>query len=117
MKPGDQIMFNAESKNVVLKKVNPALFSAWKEDYLHFENTLLSDIVLKLENRYKVNITIDDALAHKEWITMTIENESIEEVLELIKLSSSLQYTIKDNQITIYEWPKSLNSLDYETIL
>lgn len=103
MKPGDQIMFNAQSKKVVLKKVNPSLFSAWKEDFLHFENTLLSDIVLKLENRYKVNITIDSALAHKEWITMTIENESIEEVLELIKLSSSLQYKIKDKQITIYE--------------
>jgi transmembrane sensor len=103
MKPGDQIMFNAQSKKVTLKKVNPTHYSAWKEDHLHFENMLLYDIVIKLENRYKVNITIDEELARREWLTMTIENESIEEVLELIKLSSRLQYRIKDNQITIYE--------------
>jgi len=103
MQPGDQIIFNAQSKKVVLKKVNPSHYTAWKEDYVHFENNSLDDIVLRLENRYKVNITIDAALAQKESITMTIENESIEEVLELIKLSSSLQYTIKDKQITIYE--------------
>jgi len=103
MKPGDQIMFNAQSKKVTLKKVNPTNFSAWKEDHIHFENALLYDIAIKLENRYKVNITIDEELARRESITMTIENEPIEEVLELIKLSSRLQYKIKDNQITIYE--------------
>ena len=103
MKPGDQIMFNAHSKKVTLKKVNPTLYSAWKEDHLHFENTLLSEIVVKLENRYKVDISIDEELAHRESLTITIENEPIEEVLELIKLSSRLQYKIKGSQITIYE--------------
>ena len=103
MKPGDQIMFNTQSKKVTVKKVNPTHYSAWKEDHLHFENTMLSDIVIKLENRYKVDITIDEELAGREWLTMTIEDETIEEVLELIKLSSRLQYRIKDHQITIYE--------------
>jgi transmembrane sensor len=103
MKPGDQIMFNAQSKKVVLKKVNPQHYSAWKEDQLRFENTPLRDIVLKLENRYKVNITIDSVLARKEWITMTIENENIEEVLELIKLSSRLEYKITAKEIIIFE--------------
>lgn len=103
MKPGDQIMFHAPSKKVIRKKVNPYYYSAWKEDHLHFENTPLSDIVLQLENRYKVNITIDSTLARREWITMTIEDESIEEVLQLIKLSSSLQYKITDEEITIFE--------------
>ncbi|MBA4055636.1 MAG: hypothetical protein C0490_13055 [Marivirga sp.] len=103
MKPGDQIMFHTSSKKVVRKKVNPSYYSAWKEDHLHFENKPLSDIVLKLENRYKVNITIDSVLAQNEWITMTIEDESIEEVLQLIKLSSSLQYKITDKEIIIFE--------------
>ncbi len=103
MKPGDQIMFHARSKKVVLKKVNPQHYSAWKEDYLRFDNTPLSDIILKLENRYKVDITIDSALAKKEWITMTIEDESIEEVLQLIKLSSNLEFKISDKKILIFE--------------
>jgi ferric-dicitrate binding protein FerR (iron transport regulator) len=103
MKPGDQITVNTELKKVVKDKVDPSDYSAWKEERLIFDNVPLSEIVLKLENRYKVNIVIDTALAQRERLTMTIEHETIDEVMELIRLSSQIKYKKEKSQIVIYE--------------
>ncbi|HEY0772265.1 MAG TPA: FecR domain-containing protein, partial [Sphingobacteriaceae bacterium] len=103
MAPGDQITINNTAQTVERKKVNPLNFTAWKEEKLVFDNTRLSDIVLKIENRYKVDIVIDDSLAYRERMTMTIEHEPIEEILEMIHLSSQLNYRIENATIVIYE--------------
>lgn len=103
MKPGDQIILNTQVNDVVVKKVNPFDVSAWKEDKLVFDNTPLSEVIAKLENRYKVNIKIDSKKALRERLSMTIEQEDIEEVLDLIKLSSRLQIKMEGNEIVLYE--------------
>lgn len=103
MQPGDQITFNSKKREIEVNHVDPADFSAWKEDKLIFDDTPLQDIILKLENRYSVDIVIEEHLAKSERLTMTIEHETIEEVLELIRLSSRLRYTINKRQILLYE--------------
>lgn len=103
MAPGDQITVRKQQQQVVFAKVDPSDFSAWKEDKIVFDNALLGDIILKLENRYHVDIIIDEAIARREHLTMTIEQEPIEEILEMIQLSSRLNYRKENNQIIIYE--------------
>lgn len=103
MKPGDQITINNTAQTIERKKVDPYNFTAWKEEKLVFDNTRLSDIILKIENRYKVDIIIDDSLAYRERLTMTIEHEPIEEILEMIHLSSQLNYKLENETIRIYE--------------
>jgi transmembrane sensor len=103
MIPGDQITINKTAQTVIRKKVNPTNFTAWKEDKIVFDNAPLKDIILKLENRYHVHITIDDKIAQRERLSMTIENEPIEDILEMIQLSSDLNYKIEKETILIYE--------------
>jgi transmembrane sensor len=103
MAPGDQITIHQHEQRIIRKKVNPTNFSAWKESKLVFDNALLADIIAKLENRYPVNIIIDSAIAQRERLTMTIEHEPIEDILEMIQLSSMLDYRIEKDQILIYE--------------
>ena len=103
MKPGDQIILDTRLNDVVVKKVNAFDVSAWKEERLVFDNTPLSEVIAKLENRYKVNIKIDSKKALRERLSMTIEQEDIEEVLDLIKLSSRLQIKMEGNEIVLYE--------------
>ena len=103
MKPGDQIILNTKLNNVIVQKVDPSDFSAWKEEKLIFDNTPLSEVIAKLENRYKVNITIKSEKAKSERLSMTIEQEDIQEVLDLIKLSSRLQIKTEKNEIILFE--------------
>ena len=103
MKPGDQVTFEKASNNVMLKKVDPSNYSAWKEVVLEFENEPLNTIVSKLENRFKVRIEIDSLISARENLTMTIKDESLDEVLKLIRLSSSLKYKMSDDKVIIFE--------------
>jgi transmembrane sensor len=103
MTPGDQIILNTQLNNVEVKKVDPSDFSAWKEEKLIFDNVPLGEIITKLENRYKVKITIKSLRAKHELLTMIIERETLDEVLEMIKLSSQLQVKVERNEIILYE--------------
>ncbi|HEY0740946.1 MAG TPA: FecR domain-containing protein [Chryseosolibacter sp.] len=103
MTPGDQIIINKKQQTVTRERVDPKNFTAWKESQLIFDNTVLADIILKLENRFNVRISIDDSLAQRERLTMTVEGEPLEEILEMIHLSSALNYKIENETIIIYE--------------
>jgi ferric-dicitrate binding protein FerR (iron transport regulator) len=103
MKPGDQIILNTQLHDVIVQKVDPSDFSAWKEEKLIFDNTPLTEVIAKLENRYKVNITIKSEKAKRERLSMTIEQEDIQEVLDLIKLSSRLQIKTEKNEIILFD--------------
>ncbi|SHH64844.1 FecR family protein [Chryseolinea serpens] len=91
MQPGDQITLDTEANKVSRKKVNPANFSAWKEEQLSFDSAPLRDIILQLENRYKVNIVADSTVALNERMSITIEDETLEEVLGLIQDVSTIR--------------------------
>ncbi len=103
MHPGDQITVVNKEPKITIKKVNPTNFTSWKEDVLVFDNTPLAEIVLKLESRYKVKISIDKSIAKRERLTMTIGKESLDEILEMIQLSSRLNYREEKNKVIIYE--------------
>lgn len=101
MRPGDQITLDTDANKVSRRKVNPADFSAWKEEQLAFDSAPLRDIILQLENRYKVNIVADSTVALDERMSITIENETLEEVLGLIQDVSSVRARRDGNQIIL----------------
>lgn len=101
--PGEQVTVKRHDRKITRQKVDPSNYTAWKEAELIFDNAPLSEIILKLENRFKVEIEITEEIAQRERLTMKVTNETIEEILELIELSSRLHYIKNDNQITIYE--------------
>ncbi len=101
--PGDQVIVKRYERKITLKKVDPSNFTAWKEAALVFDNTPLSEIILKLENRFKVEIDVADEIARRERLTMKVTSETIDEILEMIELSSRLHYTKNENHILIYD--------------
>jgi len=102
LKPGDQIRFDPTANEVTRQIVNAPSYSVWKEDPLHFQNTTLEEILSELEKRYAVTISIDSVISRREHLSITITDESLEEVLELISLSSSLHYRIQADRVEIY---------------
>jgi transmembrane sensor len=103
MKPGDQITFNKKSEEVAHQVVNAASYSVWKEEELVFEKATLAEIVSQLEKRFQVKIMIDKTIASRENLSMVIRDETLDEVLELIRISSSLQYSINGDEVNIHE--------------
>jgi ferric-dicitrate binding protein FerR (iron transport regulator) len=60
----------------------------------------LQDVALQLERRYDVRITVDDPLKNIHF-TGTFENESLEQVLNIIRLSIPMQFHIEGKNVEI----------------
>lgn len=75
---------------------------AWKDGYLIFENTPMSDVIKKLERWYGVNVTIRSKEILDLNFTARFKSESVTQVLDLLKISSNIGYRIDKNRVILY---------------
>lgn len=84
---------NRESRGV--KRVaNVELNTAWKDGYLVFEDTPLDQVVRKLERWYGASINVSNPKILDYRFTATFNSESLSQVLEFLKLSTNIDYSI-----------------------
>ncbi|MGC3945422.1 MAG: DUF4974 domain-containing protein [Chryseolinea sp.] len=88
---------------MLTNKVDPTNFTAWKEDVLTFDNMPLNEVIYKIENRFRVHIELDSTVSASERMTMTIGDESFDDVLELIQLSSGFKVRREINDYILYQ--------------
>ena len=99
--PGEQNRINTRSGEMENKSVKTNLYTSWKEDRLRFSNTPFAEVVKKMERWYGVKIILDESLQYSENYTMTIRTESLRELLELLKITTPVNYEIKDDTVYI----------------
>jgi len=78
------------------------LNTSWKDGYLIFENTPLEEVVKKMERWYGVSFIAKDPELLKYNFTANFKSESITQVLELLKITSNIGYSIKDSRVTLF---------------
>lgn len=86
---------------LVSKKVETEIFTAWKENRLIFRNETFEGLSVKLERWYGVQINIAGDEIKKYHFNGTIENETVQEVLEAIQYTLPIKYSIQHNVIYI----------------
>ena len=84
-----------------MDKSDIARSTAWTKGELVFDNTPMPQIIKMLERWYGVTIRVTDESIMNYKLTATFTSESIGRVMELIKFSSMIDYTIEGNQIYI----------------
>jgi transmembrane sensor len=104
LKPNEQAVYyrpSAErSENfLVTKDIDPALYTLWINDRLQIKGVRLGDLVRVLERKYDVTIRFDDERLKDLRFTGIIENETIEQIMELLKISSDVTYRIEGREI------------------
>jgi len=75
---------------------------AWKEGLLLFNSTPMDAIVRKMERWYGATITVDDPRILNFRITAEFENESLIQVLEILKISSNIRYQVNGNRVRLF---------------
>jgi ferric-dicitrate binding protein FerR (iron transport regulator) len=90
-----------KGKVLVSKQIDTDVFTAWKDNRLVFRNESFKSLAVKLERWYGVKITIVDIEIEEYHFNGTIENETINDVMEIIKYALPINYTIQHNNIII----------------
>lgn len=99
--PGQQLLYNRENHTVSTTRVDTRFFTSWKDNKLIFINMSLEELVTLLERKYGVDIEVTDKSILNYHYDGTITNESILDVLEILKVTLPIQYEIEDQRIKI----------------
>jgi ferric-dicitrate binding protein FerR (iron transport regulator) len=93
--PNQLIRFNRNLKSYNVLNVNANNYTAWKEGFLIIDNEPLVEAVARIERRYNAKFIIKDEILKNYRFKATFKDESLEEVLKLIALTTPMKYKIE----------------------
>jgi ferric-dicitrate binding protein FerR (iron transport regulator) len=96
-------------KTIVTKNVTAELYTSWKDNRWIIEKEPLDKLAVKLERRYNIHITFADEQLKYFSFSGTLQDETLEQVLEVIKLSAPVDYIVKQNKVKLQrnKWIKN----------
>lgn len=101
LKPGEQLVYSKESKEIQIAEVNTQWYTSWKDNKLIFVNMSLKDLKTLLERKYGVDIEFSDQSILNYHYDGTLKNETILEVLEILENTLPIHYQIVGQKIII----------------
>lgn len=101
LKPGEQLAYNAKDNTLKISNVETRLFSSWKDNKLIFINMNLRELIVLLERKFGVDIEVADNIVLDYHYDGTIKDETILEVLDLLKETLPIRYKIDGQKVII----------------
>ncbi|HEX8546743.1 MAG TPA: FecR domain-containing protein [Cytophagaceae bacterium] len=102
LKPGEIAVYQKKDSHMQIEKANGDSSIAWTGRKLIFHNDPLPIVLKKLETRYGVHTRIQGLVDKNCLFNAVIENDSLNTVLEMIKLTSNSNYTVKGDSVILY---------------
>lgn len=101
LQPSHRATFDKSKSDIKVDKVDSKSIVAWQEGKLIFDNTPLKQVILDLNRKYNVEFVVQsDALLQYKY-TGEFDNLELEDVLELLKISSPINYKYINNKIML----------------
>lgn len=108
--PNDRISYDKtthkKAKNTV---TNATDFTGWIHNELRFENESLGDIAKSIQRIYNVEIIFASEQLRNQRYTGTVNNNSLESVLNIIALTSPVSFQIDKQQVKLFENKKIMD--------
>ncbi len=99
MKPNDLVVYDKTLRNFSTKVVQPQKYLSWIEGRLEFRNDPLDVIARRLERWYDIDVEIDGRISYDQRLRATFVDESLEEVLYLMKRTLHIDYRIENRDL------------------
>ncbi|MFV0591706.1 MAG: FecR family protein [Draconibacterium sp.] len=105
--PGEKAYFSESETTINIRQVDTEMYTSWKEGLVTFRNEKLKDIAKQIERWYNVEIVIQkEGLGDERYFGTILKNKPIDQILEVLKLTTSLQYEIvtRADKPTLIYW-------------
>jgi transmembrane sensor len=95
---------NSIPGEITVTKISaPEIYTSWKDEKWIIEREELQSLAIKLERRYNVKILFGDEKLKKYVFSGVLKDETLEQVLEYIKLTAPIGYRVEHDQVTFFE--------------
>lgn len=104
MLPGEKVTYNNRKNEYATEVVDVNICTAWRLNQFVFENVTLREIVNQLSVKFNVNINLESSkLAQRKFRCVINEDESLPDILKLLKFLAPIRYRIEGDEVFIYE--------------
>ena len=100
LKSGQQAVYFVKSEKVLVRNVATDTYTSWKENKLRFNDTPFEEVLRRISRKYNVKFEITNSDLLNLKYTATFIDESIEDVMQMLKTVSPITYKIY-NRTTI----------------
>lgn len=98
IKPGQVSRFDKKTRQTTIENTDVNNYSCWREGKYVFRDTSLSAIMRILQRQYNVNINLLDSQLGNYRYNMTIKNENLEQILQLLAISAPIRCNYKPKE-------------------
>lgn len=99
MLPGQRVVYNEDNQKIEAKEVEVDKYIAWRDGDLIFRDDKMEDVVKRLSRWFNVEVVINDPEIKNYAYKATFRNETLTQVLNLLKLSAPIDYQIIGNKL------------------
>jgi transmembrane sensor len=96
MKSGEQVVYFEKTNQVRISEVATDTYLSWKENKLRFNDTPFEEVLRRIGRKYNVTFEIANRDLLNLKYTATFIDESIEEVMEMLRTVSPITYKINN---------------------
>lgn len=90
-----------KEKILVSENIDPDIYISWKNNILVFKDERFESIAVKLERWYNVKIIIKNEKMKNYRFTGVFENETVEQAISALQLTTRFEYKFDKNKILI----------------
>jgi len=101
MQSGQLVEVALQTKKIVRQKVEPQLYTAWKDNKLIFDNTALKEIAVMLEQNYGFPVVFTDSTIANRRMTASLEIEKLDDILTTLSETFALNIRKEKGKIVI----------------
>jgi ferric-dicitrate binding protein FerR (iron transport regulator) len=93
---------NIQPKEILLEKnIETKLYTSWKDGEWIIESESLESLATKIERNYNIEIEFKDSELKKYTFSGVLKDETLDQVLELMKLSAPIRYRIEQRKVVL----------------
>lgn len=100
LEPNEKAEFGRHTHRLAVTTVNTEYDTAWKDGEIIFRNHPMEQVLKVLSRHYHVKFRVQDPEVLRSIITAKFKDEQLPQVMEYLRLASSIQYTIHKPSIT-----------------
>jgi len=104
-------MLQKKEKLFISRNIEVDLSTAWVNDRINLKSELLSELVIRLQRKYNVNIHYDKDELGELRFSGVLENETIGQVMKAIQLTAPVEFKIKNRDIWITKREEIQNTI------
>jgi transmembrane sensor len=97
MKPKERLVYSSNSVHIAT--TDPSKYAAWVEGKLMFRGDPMPEVARRIARWYNVEVEMVDRDLEKDVIRGTFQDDSLEDVLRYISMTSPIRYRIIDRKI------------------